>query len=115
MTTAEQPALDFGPLVTPAPDEDLTIAEQFERFHRANPHVATALEQLAEQWFEAGHDKVGVKALWERLRWEYGIRVPDSPGPCLNNNFTAFYARLLLLRRPEWSARIATRQQKAVA
>jgi len=113
MTTFTQAAFDFAPLVTPECDPTASLADKFEAFHSANPHVADALEHLAGQWL-ARHRKVGVKALVERLRWESGIQTTGSAYR-INNSHTAFYARLLLERRPDWAGRIEVREQKAMA
>lgn len=101
-----QPTLDLTPLDVPDYAPELTIAERFDAFHEANPHVADALEALAGQWL-ARHKRVGMKALVERLRWESGIQTTGVWK--LNNNFTSLYARLLLARHPEWVGRIETR------
>ena len=106
-----QMQLDLAPLVTPDYAPDLTIAERFDAFHAANPHVADALEALAEQWL-ATNSRVGVKALVERLRWEAGIQTTAADYR-INNSLTAHYARLLIQRRPEWADRIETRQLRA--
>jgi hypothetical protein len=108
-----QLALEFPDLVTPDYEPEMTLADKFAAFHAANPHVADALEHLAEEWFAAGNQRIGVKALFERLRWEAGVRTAASDGYVLNNNHTAFYGRLLLDRHPEWAGRIAVREQRA--
>lgn len=105
MTT--QLALDLPGLVAPTYTPGMTLAQRFTAFHDANPHVADALESLAAQWLDR-HQKVGVKALAERLRWESGITTAGDPYR-INNSFTAHYARLLLERHPEWVGRIETR------
>lgn len=102
-----QLALNLSPLTEPDYSPDLTIAERFSLFHAENPHVADALEVLAEQWL-ATHSHVGMKALLERLRWESGIQTAGDAYR-LNNNYTAHYARLLIERRPEWSEAFALR------
>lgn len=106
-----QLALNLAPLVVPDYEPDLTLAERFALFHAANPHVADALEALAEQWL-ATNRRVGVKALVERLRWEAGIQTTGADYR-INNSLTAHYARLLIQRRPEWADRIETRQLRA--
>lgn len=106
-----QPPLDLSPLVEPEYDADLPIAERFALFHEANPHVAHALEALAGQWL-ARHSRVGMKALFERLRWESGIATVGDAYR-LNNDFTSHYARLLIERRPEWADAIETRRLRA--
>lgn len=107
----DTPLFDLAPIVTPDYAPHLTLAEQFQAFHEQNPHVADALETLAAQWL-ARHDHVGMKALYERLRWETGIRTEGDVWR-LNNNHTAFYARLLIERRPEWAEAFRLREQKA--
>ena len=106
MTT--QPTLDLTPLDVPDYAPELTIAERFALFHEANPHVADALDALAGQWL-ARHQRVGMKAVTEALRWRTGIETTDSSPWRLNNNYTSLYARLLLDRHPEWAGRIETR------
>jgi hypothetical protein len=101
----------LSPLTEPDYAPNLSWAERFEIFHEANPHVAVALERLADQWL-AHHRKVSMKALVERLRWESGIYTQGNAYR-INNSFTAFYARLLIDRRPEWAGAIETRKAMA--
>ena len=110
--TTDQLALDLAPLVHRPLDTRLTLAQRFAQFHADNPHVADALEQLAAQWFDAGNQRGSTKAFIERLRWESGIRTGGGEY-LLNNSLTAFYSRLLLERRPEWTGRILTRKSEA--
>lgn len=111
MTVTQQMSLDLAPLTEPDYADHLTLADKFAAFHQANPHVADALEALADQWLTS-HARVGTKALIERLRWESGIQTHGSEWR-LNNSWTAFYSRLLLERRPEWVGRIQLREQRA--
>lgn len=80
---------------------DGTVSEKFEEFHRANPSVYTTLLRLAREWINStGQHKLGIKTLYERARWEL-IRDTGDPDFKLNNNFTAYYARLLMAQHPE--------------
>ena len=45
--------------------------------------------------------KVGAKAIWERLRWNYMIRTNSGEDFALNNNYTAYMARFAMQRAPE--------------
>jgi hypothetical protein len=110
--TAAQLELPIADLVVPEYEATASLAERFAAFHAANPHVADALERLAEQWLAAGNRKVGMKSLAERLRWEAGIRTTGSAWR-INNSHVAFYARLLIERRPEWADCIETRRALA--
>jgi hypothetical protein len=80
-----------------------TLDERFDSFHAANPWVYEALEELTAQWVEGGGGRIGVKALFERLRWS-SPRIANGEPFRLNNDFTSRYARLLRIRHPEWAA-----------
>ncbi|MEU5093708.1 hypothetical protein [Streptomyces sp. NPDC020996] len=84
------------------PHDDPTIDERFEDFHAAHPWVLEALEDLTMRWIEAGGGRIGVKALFEQLRWSRPSISNDRPFR-LNNDFTSRYARLLRARHPEWA------------
>ncbi|WP_073947977.1 hypothetical protein [Streptomyces kebangsaanensis] len=73
-----------------------TITEQFHAFDASHPWVYRALEQLVIQRLTAGAKQVGMKALFEALRWRHPHGVKG-----LNNNYTALYARRLLAAHPE--------------
>jgi hypothetical protein len=77
---------------TPAPDYSKTIDEAFADFHAAHPEVYTQLVRMARQ------SKVGMKMLFEVLRWERIIQgLPDETEMFkLNNNYTSRYARLIM-------------------
>ena len=79
---------------------DLTIEERFELFHRHNPQVASALKKMAFGLREKGVKRFGMKALFEVLRYQSALTTSGDPYK-LNNNFTAFYDRLLMERHPE--------------
>jgi len=113
MTTDQQLTLDLAPLVEPTYEPDLSLAERYAVFIAANQNVLDVFEALTAQWLNAGHERVGMKAIAERARWESGLRMSDEWK--INNSFVAFIARDLLARRPEWSDAISTRTQKAAA
>lgn len=77
----------------PRPRDERTIAERFEEFHRNNPQVFDLFRRFAEQALLAGQ-RVGAKAIFERMRWETAI-VTRGDTYSLNNSYTALYARLL--------------------
>lgn len=73
-----------------------SIAQKFEQFHAENPRVYTTLVRLAREWINrTGRQKLGIKTLYERARWEIALATSD-PDYKLNNNYTAFYARLIM-------------------
>jgi hypothetical protein len=80
---------------------DVKVGEKFEAFHRENPMVYRTLVRLAREWVnQTGRSKIGIKSLYEVARWKIAIETSD-PDYKLNNNFTAFYSRLIMLREPD--------------
>lgn len=106
--------LDLQPLVHRPTDTRLTLAERYQQFAADNPQVLDLYEHLARRWFDAGNYRVGMKFLAEQARWVTGLQMPGEQW-AVNNSYTAFYARALLERRPEWAGRILLRAQKAGA
>lgn len=94
------------------PDDDRTVQAQFEQFHQDNPDVFLKLEQLTADWL-AHQPTVGMKMLWEVLRWQTTTAVSHVSGPKFNNNYTSRYARLILEKHPEWVGRIRVRELRA--
>ncbi|MEW1794681.1 hypothetical protein [Streptomyces niveus] len=84
-----------------------TLAEQFADFDREHPWVYRALEQLVSQRLASGARRVGMKALFETLRWRHPHGMKG-----LNNNYTAFYARQLLAAHPDWAPVIEIRRRR---
>ena len=82
----------------------------FARFHEANPHVYEALKYVA-LWAVRNGRKLGMKAIYERVRWEYNLQTADEPYR-LNNNYTAHYARLLMEQEPELAGYFEIRKSK---
>ena len=91
--------------------QPLTIQERFEAFHKSNPHVYNELCNLARQLKARGRERYGIKSLFEALRWHKAMQTSDEEFK-LNNNFTAFYARLLMAQEPELDGFFEVREQK---
>lgn len=90
-----------------------SIAERFITFHAESPEVYSTLVTLARQWVRAtGRRRLGVKALFERARWEIAIATSD-PDFKLNNNYTAFYARLIMAQELDLADLFETRRSEA--
>jgi hypothetical protein len=84
-----------------------TISEQFRAFDAEHPWIYRALERLVEKRLAAGAERVGMKALFEALRWSRPAGVKG-----LNNNYTALYARRLLAAHPQWASVIEVRRRR---
>lgn len=105
-------------LVLPEPQPIIPVDRRggleasFNRFHAANPHVYEALKTVA-LWCVRNGRKMGIKAIYERVRWEYSISTSGSPYK-LNNNYTAYYARKLMRDVPELAGYFETRRRRAI-
>lgn len=73
--------------------------EDFVVFHRENPHIYSTLRTLALQARDAGARKLGMKQLWEVCRWQLKLDTSRLK-PRMNNDFTAYYSRLLMANEP---------------
>lgn len=90
-------------------DADVSERERFLRFDQANPDVCAALRRLALHAKDRGVS-VGIRLLWERLRWELNVEVRRPEGDFhLNNNLTRWYARALMEREPALRGYFETR------
>lgn len=88
-------------------------AEKFEEFHVENPRVYETLVRLARQWVQrTGRHKLGIGALYERARWEIALATSD-PEFKINNNFRAFYARLIMRDHPDLDGLFELRSSEA--
>ncbi|OBI95586.1 hypothetical protein A5625_08160 [Mycobacterium sp. 1465703.0] len=77
------------------------MPERFEEFHADNPVVYDTLVRLAREWVaRTGRHKLGIATLFERTRWEIALATND-PEYKLNNNWKAYYARLIMRREPD--------------
>jgi len=76
------------------------MVEQFWKFHVENPEVYDELKNLALKMKRTGRKHYGMKGLFEVLRWHRALETTDEEFK-LNNNYTAFYARMLMKRLPE--------------
>ena len=83
----------------------------FWMFHAANPGVYRLLVRLAREWQAATGKRIGIKCLFERARWEIGVQTAGDEYS-LNNNHTAFYARLIMQQEADLCGLFNLREQK---
>lgn len=81
----------------------LSIQEQFEAFHKANPWVMTELLKIIRGLVQRGHKKIGIGMVFEVLRWQFFMATSDPSGWKLNNNYRSRYARLIEQHHPDLS------------
>ncbi len=88
---------------------EMTPMDRARAFHEANPHVYEELRRLALILRRRGHEHFGCKMLIEQMRWLWMEQTTDVAGFKLNNNYAAFYARLLMDNEPELAGVFALR------
>lgn len=94
------------------PDDPRKLERAFWSFHHDNPHVYDLLVRLAREWQMTRGGGLGMKMLYERARWEVAVTTTTSDDYTLNNNFTAFYARLIMECEPDLAGVFKLRRQK---
>jgi hypothetical protein len=105
-------------LAFPGTTREGKLERAFWVFHTQHPEIGRHLARFALQWRDRkGSDAtLGIKALFERVRWEISIEsLLDEAPPKLNNNHTAFYARWLMDNYPELDGIFSLRQQRIPA
>lgn len=107
MSTALQ--LPFPDLVYPDPAP--TYAEAAANFARANPWLMERFAEQARRRKALGR-KVSMKNLIERARWDWEDQVAaDSSSQWkLNNNWTAYLARIVMATNPDLAGFFSTRE-----
>ncbi len=102
--------LGFGQPPPPVPSDPL--AEKFQDFHEANPLVYAQLRDLALKMRRTGRERYSIWGLFNVLRWHRALETTDDDFK-LNNNYTPYYARLLMKKEPELEGFFHTRQSNA--
>lgn len=91
------------------------IERQFQEFHRRNPHVYEILVRLCREVLDAGHKRIGIGMLWERMRWELVVKTTPTANEQdfrLNNNFRSRYSRMLM-EVPEFAGLFEVRKLRS--
>jgi len=76
------------------------VESQFVAFHADHPEVYALFKRFTFEAIRAGWQRIGAKMIWERMRWFAAVEAGDGEYR-LNNNFTAYYARLFMQDHPE--------------
>jgi hypothetical protein len=91
----------------------ITRADQiflaFVDFHKKVPKVWTLFERYSLELVRSGAEHGGAQMVWERIRWF--CLVESGQEVKLNNNFTAYYARMFLAKYPEHGEFFSTRRR----
>jgi hypothetical protein len=77
------------------------LFDEFIRFHRDNPEIYDLYVKYAFQLRDAGRENYGSKAIIERIRWHVNVETQSKDEFKINNNHTAYYARMVMMDYPE--------------
>jgi hypothetical protein len=88
-------------LNTPLPEQN-RLTKAFDKFHAANPQVWQEFESAALTMARTGRKRYGAKTIWEVMRYRRDLQTTGTKYK-LNNNYTAYYARLFKQEYPEFS------------
>ncbi len=77
------------------------LFNEFAKFHTENPHVYRLFETFTFQAIEREYEHFGPDAVIQRVRWETNIVTNDRDFK-INNNHTAYYARLFMVKHPKY-------------
>lgn len=110
---AQLTLFDDAPEFVPVPATG-TIQERFEQFHTQNPWVYVALEKLITEFVAKGRKRIGIRMIWEVVRWHYALSTTDPTSEFrTNDHYHSRYVRLLLENHPEWAGLFELRKLKA--
>lgn len=102
LTLDHEPRLDVSPY----------WATKAAEFHEKNPHVYASLVMYARQAVRAGHLRVGIELLWNRMRWDWMLHTEHAGDYKLNQNYKAWYARRIMEREPDLADIFETRRRR---
>ena len=94
------------------PDSRSTIEQKFWEFHEAHPEVYAELVGIARGLIRRGYKRFGIATCYEVCRWRsmMGVGVGRTEPFKLNNNYRAYYARLIMQREPDLRGIFKTRE-----
>jgi hypothetical protein len=93
-------------------NDESAAERRFREFHRDNPEVYQELMVLVRQATARGRKKIGIKMLWEVVRWNRFLLTTDEKYK-LNNNYHSRYARLIMDNEPGLRGIFETRELKS--
>ena len=94
-------------------DPDESISRRFREFHERNPRVYRLLVQLARDAKQAGRIRIGIKMLWEVVRWNLSKDLPYDETFKLPNDFHSRYARLIMAQEQDLDGIFEIRELRA--
>lgn len=80
-------------------------------WHRTNPEFFTLFEQFTAEALRRGHKKLSGWLIANRVRWETSI-VTRGNDYKISNDFIALFARLYMVRNPQYVGFFRTKRMK---
>lgn len=75
---------------------------EFLLFHSRNPHIYKKLVSYARYVRKKGISRIGMRLLFERVRWDYTIETNRKNEKFkINNNYAPYYARMIMENNPD--------------
>jgi hypothetical protein len=87
------------------------VYELWKKYHLANPQFYELFERFAREAMRT-HAKIGARLLCERMRWYEQVERGNTPYRVCNS-FAAYYARLLMLDKPDFKSLFNTKPLKS--
>ena len=103
MQSGEQFSLWSGP----------SIEERFVSHRAHHPEVMDELVRLAYEAKAAGMRRIGIRMLWERMRWLFTVE-RDEGDFKLNDHLTSRYVRTMVREHPDLAPMFEVRELRAV-
>lgn len=89
------------------------IEQAAQRFDVEHPQVYALVCRFALEAVAAGRRRVGIAAVWERIRWHFDVETDPANRYRLNNSFRAYYARRFAREHPEHADLFETRRLRS--
>jgi hypothetical protein len=91
-------------------DQDRSIQERFEQYHKQNPQIYEKLVEYARRVKKAGFDRIGIQLLIERTRWHFMTEIQGGHEFKINNDYASRYSRLIMEKEPDLEGLFPTRE-----
>jgi hypothetical protein len=88
-------------------------ARQFLDWHEQNPDVWREFEILALELIDSGRKRYGAKAILEVVRFNKTVKTKSEFS--VNNNYSAYYARIFAIKYPQHSDFFEQRKIKGLS
>lgn len=95
-------------------DQPRSIEERFLSFHLRHPEVLEQLLRLTDEARARGRQRIGIRMLWERMRWYMTVEQDAAEEFKLNDHYHSRYARLICEVRPDLAHMFELRELRAV-